>query len=73
MSDELTRLVLFLLVLAGAATLVASGLHAIADSPCHQQPVGSCNIADDDCVNYCTASCMATPPPCLDACIASCD
>jgi hypothetical protein len=73
MPDELTRLVLFLIILAGAATLAAFGLHGIADHTSHPQPVSNCNIADDDCVNYCKASCMATPPPCLDTCIASCD
>jgi len=75
MPDELTRLVLFVMILAGAAALAAFGLHAITDHSLSSPPLPatSCNIADDDCINYCRASCMATPQPCLDSCIASCD
>jgi hypothetical protein len=73
MPDELTRLVLFLIILAGAATLAAASIHVIADHSTRPQQEAVCNIADDDCMRYCEASCMATPQPCLDACIASCD
>jgi len=73
MSDELTRLVFFLIVLTGAATLAAAGIHIIADNPSHPQPVTSSNIADNACTRYCEASCMATPQPCLNSCLASCN